>query len=141
MFNKETEYALRALVYIYSRGVEGNRPGIIEIASEIDAPQFFTAKILQKMVKLGFIKSAKGRGGGFFFDRTEGDISVRDIIVAVEGEEVLTGCGFGLKECDDNNPCPLHHKFSPIKDSLNKVVSGETIKSLAEKLSGQKSAR
>ena len=68
MFNKETEYALRGLVYIQTQNMLGKKPGIVEIAKEIDSPQFYMAKILQRLVRLGFIASTKGKGGGFYFD-------------------------------------------------------------------------
>ena len=45
MFNKETEYALRGLVYINLQNLKGRRPGTSEVAKEIEAPPFFTAKI------------------------------------------------------------------------------------------------
>ena len=68
MFKKETEYALRALVYIQLQNSKERRPGIAEIASEIETPQSFTAKILQRLVKQGFVESMKGINGGFFFN-------------------------------------------------------------------------
>ena len=55
MFKKETEYALRALVYIQFQNLKNRRPGIAEIASEIETPQSFTAKILQRLVKQCFV--------------------------------------------------------------------------------------
>ena len=66
MFNKETEYALRGLVYIKLQNLQGRRPGTVEMAKEIEAPQFFTAKILQRLVRFGFLESLKGKGGGFY---------------------------------------------------------------------------
>ena len=68
MFNKETEYALRGLVYIKLQNLKGRRPGTYEVAKEIEAPPFYTAKILQRLVRFGFLRSLKGKGGGFFFD-------------------------------------------------------------------------
>ena len=68
MFNKETEYALRGLVYINLQNLKGRRPGTSEVAKEIEAPPFFTAKILQRLVRSGFLRSLKGKGGGFFFE-------------------------------------------------------------------------
>ena len=140
MFKKETEYALRALVYIQSENKKGRLAGITEIAREIEAPQFFTAKILQRLVKHGFVMSRKGRGGGFFFDPGKPAVPIRDVIIAVEGDEIFTGCGFGLKFCDENNPCPLHNRYAPIRDRINRLTSGETIQSLARKIknSGKK---
>jgi Rrf2 family protein len=133
MFKKETEYALRALVYIQSENKKGRQAGITEIAREIEAPQFFTAKILQRLVKHGFVMSRKGRGGGFFFDPAKPAVPIRDVIIAVEGDEIFKGCGFGLKFCDENNPCPLHNRYAPIRNRINMLTSRETIQSLARK--------
>jgi Rrf2 family protein len=131
MFNKETEYALRGLVYIQTQNNKGFRPGIDEIAREIDAPRFYTAKILQRLVRQGFIQSLKGKGGGFSFDDKKADLPIKDIIIAIEGERNISGCAFGLKSCSEENPCPLHEKYAPIREVLDKLVSDETIQSLA----------
>jgi Rrf2 family protein len=133
MFNKETEYALRGLVYIQIQNLRGRKPGVAEIAKEIDAPPFFTAKILQRIVRQGFVKSLKGKGGGFYFDLDKPDLPIKDLIVATEGGTLLSGCGFGLRHCDINNPCPLHEKYSFIRDAINSLVSSETIQTLASK--------
>lgn len=133
MFNKETEYALRSLVYIQFQNNHQLRPGIGEIAKEIEAPQPYTAKILQRMVRLGFVSSVKGKGGGFFFDETKPELTLKELIVSTEGGKLFDGCGFGMKKCDYDNPCPLHEQYGPIRESINKLVSEETIQSLAKK--------
>lgn len=134
MFKKETEYALRALVYIQLQNLKERRPGITEIATEIETPQSFTAKILQRMVKQGFVTSLKGINGGFFFDNNNEDLSLKKVIVSIEGDSLFKGCGFGLKQCDENNPCPLHFNYAPIRNAIEKLVTDETIQSLAKKL-------
>ena len=85
MFNKETEYALRGLVYVQVQQTKGLKPGIVEIAKEIDAPVFYTGKIMQRLVKMGFLMSTKGKGGGFFFDLSKPDLSLKTVIHAIEG--------------------------------------------------------
>lgn len=135
MFYKETEYALRGLVYIQLQNLSDHRPGIAEIAKEIEAPQFYTAKILQRMVKNGFILSLKGKGGGFYFDKKKEPLSLKALIAATEGDKTYAGCGFGLKHCDEKNPCPMHHQYKPIRESINQLISNETIQSLAEQYS------
>lgn len=134
MFKKETEYALRALSYIKLQNLKGRRPGITEIATEIETPQSFTAKILQRMVKQGFVESLKGINGGFFFDTAKEDLPLKKVIVSIEGDSLFSGCGFGLKHCDENNPCPLHFSYAPIREAINNLVSDETIQGLAQKL-------
>jgi len=133
MFNKETEYALRGLVYIQAQNIEGRRPGIAEIAEQIDAPHFYTAKILQRLVRQGFVESQKGKGGGFYFDSKKPDLSLKQLIIATEGDKLFCGCGFGLKQCDENNPCPLHDKYAMIRNALDKLVMEENVQSLSQK--------
>lgn len=133
MFNKETEYALRALVYIQKSNWAGYRPGTDEISREIDAPKFFTAKILQRIAKLGFINSAKGRGGGFFFDESKPELSLIEIAQTTGDIRIISSCAFGMKKCDCENPCPMHHKYAPIREAMENMVRDETIQSLAKK--------
>lgn len=134
MFNKETEYALRGLVYIQLQNFKGRKPGIAEIAKEIEAPSFYTAKILQRLVRIGFLESMKGKGGGFFFRIDKPELTIKELIVAIEGSKTISGCGFGLKQCDSDNPCPLHEQYAFIRDAINKLVSTETVQSLARKV-------
>ncbi len=134
MFNKETEYALRGLVYINLQNLVAKRPGTAEVAKEIEAPHFFTAKILQRLVRSGFLRSVKGKGGGFYFDPDKPLIPIKDIISSIEGDRSFSGCGFGLKQCDSDNPCPLHEKFMPIREAINKLITEESVQSLAEKV-------
>ena len=133
MFKKETEYALRGMVYIQLQNLKDRRPGVAEIAQEIEAPFFYTAKIFQRLVKIGFVRSLKGKGGGFFLDQTKKDLPLKELIIAIEGDELFVGCGFGLKNCDENHPCPLHNRYASIRDEINRLVSTETIQSLAQK--------
>ena len=65
MFNKETEYALRGLVYIKLQNLKVRRPGTAEVAKEIGAPPFFTAKILQRLVGLVFWNLRKVKAAAF----------------------------------------------------------------------------
>ena len=123
MFNKETEYALRGLVYVQVQQLKGLKPGIIEIAKEIDAPLYYTGKIMQRLVKMGFLMSTKGKGGGFYFDLNKPDLPLKDVIQAIEGAKAYSGCGFGLKSCNDDQHCSLHEQYAPIRDSINKLVS------------------
>jgi Rrf2 family transcriptional regulator, iron-sulfur cluster assembly transcription factor len=139
MFNKETEYALRGLVYINLQNMHGRRPGTSEVAKEIEAPSFFIAKILQRLVRSGFLRSVKGKGGGFYFDPDKHALPVISLISALEGDRSFSGCSFGLKQCDSSNPCPLHEKYVPIKEALNKLFSEETVQSLAAKVYNKES--
>lgn len=134
MFSKEAEYAIRALVYIQAKNRDGVKPGVEEISQNIDSPKFFTARILHRLGKLGFIGSQKGRNGGFFFDPEKPDLPLKEIIISIDGDKLFNGCGFGLKQCDENNPCPLHNQYALVRDSINQLTASQSIQLLAKNL-------
>jgi Rrf2 family protein len=134
MLSKTTEYAIRALVYIQLQNWEKKRPGIIEVAREIEAPEAFCAKVLQTLTRHKLLMSMKGRGGGFFFDPKAPDLSLHKVIVVMEGDHVFTGCGFGLKNCDEKNPCPLHDQYIKVRQVFYEIATKETIQSLSLKI-------
>lgn len=134
MLTKSTEYAIRALVFVQLKNLEQKRPGVIEIASEIEAPTAFTAKILQTVTKHGLLGSMKGRGGGFFFNESDPELSLYKVIMVMEGDSIFTRCGFGLISCKDSRPCPLHNQYAVIREGYLKIAQTETIQSLANKI-------
>lgn len=134
MFNKETEYALRGLVYIQVQNSRDHKPGIPEIAKEVETPQFYMAKILQRLVKQGLVQSSKGRGGGFYFDKAKPELSLKEVIQFTEGNELFTSCAFGLNKCSDINPCPMHERYANIRESISQMVTEESIQSFADKI-------
>lgn len=133
MLSKGTEYAIRALVYIQLQNRVDRRPGVEEIGKEIDAPVAYSAKILQTLTKRGLLLSMKGRGGGFFF-QDGATLTLYDVIVAMEGDLFFTKCGFGLKDCCHDNPCPLHDQYLSIRGGFYQIVKSETIQGLADKI-------
>jgi len=134
MFYKETEYALRGLVYIQLQNYRQRIPGISEISSEIGAPRPYIAKILQRLVKQGLVNSQKGKNGGFYFEPSKPELYLREVVAFTEGEHLFHGCGLGLKECSNDSPCPLHEQLIPIRESVRQLLNNETIQNLARKL-------
>jgi Rrf2 family protein len=131
MFGKTTEYAIRALVYIYLRNVDGNKPGFREIAAQIDAPAEFTGKVVQKLVRLNLIASLKGRGGGFFFTDMQTPLTLMEVVKVFEGDGFFSKCGFGLSVCSKKDPCPIHDDYAPVRKQFRKIASESSIQMLA----------
>ncbi|WP_242920121.1 RrF2 family transcriptional regulator [Pontibacter liquoris] len=130
MLSKTTEYALRAIVYIALGDAAGNRPGVKEIAQELELPVHFMGKILQDLVRKGIIASAKGPRGGFFLHRPASEISILEVVREIDGLAAFTKCGMGLNQCSDIHPCPLHNDIKAYRDRLLKVYSVKTIQDL-----------
>lgn len=138
MFSKTCEYAIRAILFIAQKSKDGDRVGIKEIAKGTDAPEHFIAKILQDLSRRGLIQSVKGPNGGFFLDKASLRFSLADVVKAVDGDKLFSGCGLGLKQCSETHPCPIHHEFKKVRKDiltmLEKAKVGEFHEQLEKKL-------
>jgi len=135
MFSKTTEYALRATIYIAQKSNETKKLSIDDVAKSVDAPQSFTAKILQLLTKDNrVISSVRGPNGGFYITPAARQLSIRAVLEAVEEDQVLTKCVLGLKECSEVQPCPMHAQYKHIKQQLVHLFETKTIQDLADGL-------
>lgn len=131
MFSKACEYGIRAVIIIESYSKNNKKIGIKEICNGINAPEPFTAKILQNLRKLEIISSTKGPNGGFFIERDK-DIKLLEIVLAIDGDNIITKCGLGIKECSELKPCPIHADFKPIRESLKQVLEKTSVRRITE---------
>jgi Rrf2 family protein len=127
IFSKTCEYAIRAVFYIAHKTEFGGRVGIKEIAAGIDSPELYLAKILQDLSRKGIISSFKGPNGGFYLDKDALNRPLSDIVEAVDGNALFFGCGLGLKQCSEINPCPLHNEFKAIRNQIHDLLNNTTI--------------
>lgn len=133
LLSKSAEYALRASIYIVAASQHGHKPGLKEIAEAIESPVFFTAKILQELTRKKLITSYKGPNGGFFVDPSAPDISMRDLVEAIDGKDLFVACGLGMNSCSDQHPCPLHDQYKPIRAQIIAMLQQTTIQNLARR--------
>ncbi|CAM2976902.1 RrF2 family transcriptional regulator [Flavobacterium frigoris] len=132
MFSKTCEYGIRATIFIASESYQDNRVGLKDIARKIDSPEAFTAKILQILSKNNIIHSIKGVGGGFEIPKKSmSRIKLIQIVSAIDGDRVFTGCGLGLIHCSEEHPCPVHEKFKTIRNELTFMLENTNLEELA----------
>lgn len=132
MFSKTCKYGIRATIFIASQSYQDTRVGLKDIAKKIDSPEAFTAKILQILSKENIINSIKGVGGGFEIPKERmKDIKLAQIVRAIDGENIFTGCGLGLSQCSEDHPCPVHNQFKVIKSGLIDMLENTNLEELA----------
>lgn len=130
MFSKGCEYGLKAVIHLCIESRGGKKLKIKEIASAIDSPEPYTAKVLQTLTKRKVISSVKGPGGGFFIDPKAKPIPVIKVIDAIDGRGAFERCGLGLKECSAKNPCPIHDEFISYSSQLKNLLMHKTVQEL-----------
>ncbi len=134
MFSKSCEYGLRAIIFIAQQTSKNNKVSLNTISKEIDSPQAFTAKVLQQLTKNNLVKSIKGPYGGFIIEEEKMNTKLSEVIRVLDGDAIYTGCGLGLKQCDANSPCPLHHRFVEIRNDLRNMLESTSLQILANDL-------
>ncbi|MDX5319791.1 MAG: Rrf2 family transcriptional regulator [Bacteroidota bacterium] len=132
MFSKSCEYGIKAIIYIATQSLSGERVKIGDIAENIDSPEAFTAKILGSLTKHEIVTSHKGPNGGFDIAPAAMDrIFLSDIVFAIDGDQIYNGCGLGLKECNAKRPCPMHQKFVSVRSELKRMLTTTSVRDLA----------
>lgn len=127
MFSQTTEYALRVVVYLAS--LEGTPATINQMASATKAPAGYLAKVLLSLSKAGLVRTQRGLHGGSVLDRPAVQITVYDVIQAVDPIRRITSCPLGLKN-HGVNLCPLHRRLDEAIASVESAFRASTIAEL-----------
>lgn len=135
MFSKACMYAIRATVLIASHQTEGERWTLHRIVHETGAPEAFMAKVLQKLVRAGLLRSVKGPGGGFDMapDRAA-FLTIGEVVTAIDEDHLFKGCALGFARCDAKKPCPIHAQVEAVRERLRGVLASTPVKDLGRDL-------
>lgn len=132
MFSKACEYGIRAVIYVAAQSLLDKKVSVKMVAKAIDSPEAYTSKILQLLSRSQVIASGKGPTGGYSMDKKKlGGVTLGDIVVAIDGDEVYHACGLGLKECNEKMPCPVHSRYSKIREELVAMLETTSVQDLA----------
>jgi Rrf2 family protein len=126
--SKRTEYALMAVKYIALK--PGNSCVTAkEISSGYNIPYELLAKILQKLTKKNIIISYQGIKGGYSLNRNTDDITLNDVISAVDKTQI-TNClkeNGSYRDCARFDCCQIRNPLSKIQMEIEKVFKETTI--------------
>jgi len=129
--SKKGDYAIRGMVYLASQP-PGRVVLVSEIARAMDIPPLFLAKIFQQFNKLGLVKSFRGSGGGFLLGRSPEEITLCEIVEAVEGPIMPNRCVLSDGACNREKRCTVHPVWKKVEKSIIDILRGVTLKDLAK---------
>ena len=132
MLSNSSKYVVKALVHLVNHSSEGNKVLVKHLARATEVPQPYLSKLLQQLTTKDYLSSIKGRNGGYFITEAQGENSVLDIIVEIEGKDTLELCILNFENCDSKKPCLIHHLIASQKDALRKSFKTIKLKDLGE---------
>ena len=130
ILSRTSQYAVQALIFIATRP-PGEPVLNREIASYLDVPPAYLAKIMQSLCKGNLLYSFRGRLGGFCLREGAEKTDLMKILLLTEGPGFTQDCVLGLKVCSDATACPMHAKWVPIKKKLVSLLNDQTLEKLA----------
>jgi Rrf2 family protein len=120
------EYALRAMRFLSSQ--TANRWFTIqEIANAEELPSQFLAKVMQHLTQAGLVLSACGKTGGYRLGKPATQITIGDVIVAMEGPLALNYCILCPEECRFVDDCRMHPIWEEVQNAILTVLRKYTM--------------
>ena len=134
IFSPTSQYALRALIYLATHEDSGPVLGRT-IAESEKIPKQFLSKILHNLRNKGLIRSTMGPGGGYQLAKPAGQVTVLQVVTAVEGPLNLEDtCILGLDKCNDKEHCALHDQWKTFKEKFISKITMMTLDEAGEVL-------
>ena len=127
---REGDYGIRSVLYL-ARQPYKKISFVTEISEQYKIPRSFLAKILQKLVKAKIVRSYRGVKGGFSLARQAKDISVLDVLEAIEGKMAMNLCLSDKKKCDFSRGCPVHSVWDNVQSKVIEVLKKSNFEELS----------
>ena len=126
-----TDYALRSLIYLAVAGEAGGTAS--SIAARYKISENHLRKVMQKLVALGFVKSARGRGGGLHLARPATDIIVGDVVRRMEESLAVVECWApATNTCPIISACGLKGMLSGALEAFFAVLDEQTLADISQ---------
>ncbi|HTW47444.1 MAG TPA: Rrf2 family transcriptional regulator [Acidobacteriaceae bacterium] len=128
---KKADYGLMALKYLAEHS---NDPSISarDIAEAYHIPPQLLAKVLQRLAKVGILRSHAGMSGGYSLIRQPREISAFEVIHAIDGPLFITSCGPSHSGCDLTDSCTIKEPLARVNDSISVLLRSISVADLAE---------
>lgn len=123
MISQTAEYALRAIVYLAGQGEAQTTQ---QIAEATRVPPGYLAKVMQSLARGGLVQSQRGLHGGFTLLRSPEELTVWDVVEAVDPIQRIHTCPLGL-EAHGTNLCPLHRRLDDASALVEAAFKRSTV--------------
>lgn len=128
---RAADYAVRVMVHL-AGGTPAQKYPLSELAAASSVQESFLSKILQRLVHQGLLVSHRGSGGGFVLNRAPDQITLLDVVEAIEGPTQLNQCVGEAGFCKRKASCGISPTWERAQASLTQVLGGISIAQLAD---------
>lgn len=114
---------------------EGNKyVSIRRISTELGISYYFLTKVLQTLTRHNIMTSYRGPNGGVALARPASDISLGEMVTALEHDGCLDNCVLGLPGCGQRSPCPLHASWQQTREQIKSMFENANLAELGREI-------
>jgi Rrf2 family nitric oxide-sensitive transcriptional repressor len=124
MLSQTVEYALRAVVHLASEAPRARTTE--QIAEVTHVPRAYLSKVLQSLSRAGIVQSQRGIGGGMSLAKPASDLTILEVVNAVEPIQRIRTCPLGL-ESHGVHLCPLHKRLDNALAMVENAFASTTL--------------
>jgi Rrf2 family iron-sulfur cluster assembly transcriptional regulator len=135
LISKTCSYAIRATIYLAEFSGRKYVP-IKDISAQLGISFHFLTKILQTLTARNLLVSFRGPNGGIALAKSAADISILEIIEAIDGAVLFDACLLGLETCDEKNPCRMHEYWDKERERLRELFRSTSLKKIKDGVTG-----
>lgn len=122
--------AVYVLIYFHLRS-EGHVADLHTLSETLEVPQSYLSKVLQQLHRTGYLVSQMGSKGGYRIARNVENTSLREIVQAMQGEQLMQECLSDHFNCGRFKKCSVLRHVHEIQDAVNQMMDKLTIGKLA----------
>lgn len=132
LLSKSCIYGIRAALFLAGQKNKDFTP-IREMSDKLEISFHFLTKILQHLTGEKLLESFKGPNGGVRLAKPGDQITLMEVVVAIDGPGLFTECALGLPGCGVMKPCPLHDKWAITREAIRDMMENTTVTDLAKR--------
>jgi len=136
---RHTDYASRIVLHLASLGDDAQVP-VKEIAEKRLLPAPFVRRVVAQLAAAGLLKTTRGNGGGVRLARPAAEISLLDVVRAMEGKVVLNRCVDAPHACPLAAVCPVTRAWTDATRTVEGHLAGVTFAGLVESIAREAAA-
>lgn len=126
------QYVISAMILL-TREPQGTAIPATKLAKPLNSPVNYLSQRLAMLIEPGILGSRRGLNGGVYLAKDPAEISLYDVVVAVEGDEFFNKCFLGYDGCGGIEPCPFHDEWSKRRNSIKTWLQKTTLADLKDK--------
>jgi len=133
LISQGSQYAISAIIALSKQAGDG-AISASSLSKSLNCPTAYLSQVLAKLKEPGILNSQRGLNGGVYLAKPIEDITMMDVISAIDGTEFFDKCFMGIEGCGNIEPCPFHEFWSTERKKIESWLRDTTFAQVDEKM-------